>query len=300
MTCVDTSSIDMKEHGPAPTDVGRADRAGPQIGIGQVRHARLKPAVNRFAYRTWFLMLPMRSLRSQPCKGLVRNRRGLVSFYDADHGEGGVDALVWFDGLLHQAGIHDADGEVWLQTFPRVLGYVFKPVSFWFAHGADGTLKAVVAEVNNTFGERHCYVLKGPVAWGTERTADKVFHVSPFCTTRGRYRFRFMRTSSRSAHGAHFTARVDYDDEAGAVLQTSVSGSLHPFSPGLLRKTWLSMPVLTFGIMARIHWQALRLWLHKVPFFSKPPAPDQTVTVVETRSASSFQFSGSSHHDSHS
>lgn len=247
-------------------------RSGAQIGIGQVHHRRLRPRENSFAYRTWFLMLPLRALRRDGDGALVRNRRGLVSFHDRDHGDGRADALAWIDGLLAAEGVHDAGGEVWLQTYPRVLGYVFKPVSFWYCERADGTLAAIVAEVNNTFGERHCYLLSGPqLRWGTEQTARKVFHVSPFCDVQGRYRFRFMRTADR------VVARVDHDDDQGALLETSLSGRLAPLTPAAARAAFFGMPLMTLSVVARIHWQALKLWTKRVPFFSKP-APPQAFT----------------------
>ncbi|MEG2880893.1 MAG: DUF1365 family protein, partial [Comamonas sp.] len=108
--------------------------ARPLIGMGHVWHRRLRPVAHAFRYPSYFLLLPLRSLRDAPCAALARNRRALMSFHDCDHGEGGDDALAWFDAMLHSEGIADADGEVWLHTFPRVLGYVFKPVSFWYAH----------------------------------------------------------------------------------------------------------------------------------------------------------------------
>jgi len=242
--------------------------AGALIATGVVRHKRLRPAVHAFAYATYFLMLPMRTLRRQGNGALVRNRFGLVSFHDGDHGDGRSDALAWLDELLHREGIPDATGEAWLQTYPRVLGYVFKPVSFWHCHRADGSLAAVVAEVNNTFGERHCYLLDGPgLAYGRELHARKVFHVSPFCAVQGRYRFRFMRTADR------VVARVDHDDDGGALLQTSVSGHLAPLTRASARAAFFGMPLMSFGVIARIHWQALRLLAKRVPFFKKPEPP---------------------------
>ncbi|MEY3473954.1 MAG: hypothetical protein RL087_412, partial [Pseudomonadota bacterium] len=163
--------------------------AVPQLALGEVRHQRLRPAVHAFDTGTYFLLLPLRALRDRAHPGLARNRFGLVSWHDADHGEGegGPDALGWLEALLEREGVQGADGEIWLQTYPRVLGYVFKPVSFWYCHRQDGSLAAVVAEVNNTFGERHCYLLAGPdLAFGREVTATKVFHVSPFCQVHGR------------------------------------------------------------------------------------------------------------------
>ena len=250
---------------------------GAQIGMGEVRHRRLRPREHAFSYASYFLWLPMRALRGEACAALNRNGRHawrhLLSFHDADHGDGGADALAWLEALLAAEGVADADGEVWLQTYPRVLGHVFKPVSFWFCERADGSLAAVVVEVNNTFGERHCYLLRGPdLAWGREQRAAKVFHVSPFCRVEGRYRFRFLRAGDR------VVSRVDHDDATGALLHTSLSGELQPLTRRSARAAFLAMPALTLMVVARIHWQALQLALKRVPFFSKPQPPERFIT----------------------
>jgi DUF1365 family protein len=257
--------------------------ARPLIGRGQVRHARLRPRANRFAYPTYFLMLPMRSLRQAPCAALCRNRFGLISFADRDHGDGRADSLAWLDDLLAREGIRDAQGEVWLHCYPRVLGHTFKPVSFWYCHRDDGSLTAIVVEVNNTFGERHCYLLTGPeLAFGRELRASKVFHVSPFCDTSGLYRFRFMRTdlghAATPAARARTVVRIDHEDAEGVLLQTSVSGELTPLDAASRRAAFFGMPLMTLGVIARIHWQAVKLWRKRVPFFSKPPAPGTFVS----------------------
>ena len=250
--------------------------AVPLIGFGQVRHTRLKPARHAFAYPTYFLMLPLRSMHAgQHATRLAHNRSGMLSFHDADHGDGRRNAVEWLDDLLAKEGISDATGEVWLHTYPRVLGYTFKPVSFWYCHTGSGALRTIVVEVNNTFGERHCYLLDRPTL-GRELRADKVFHVSPFCTLEGQYRFRFMR----SEHGGleKTVARIDYDDTAGPLLETSVSGTLEPVTGRALRKAVWRYPAMTFGVMARIHWQAFKLWRKHVPFISKPQRPETFVT----------------------
>ncbi len=165
-------------------------------------------------------------------------------------------------------------------TYPRVLGYVFKPVSFWFCERADGTLAAIVAEVNNTFGERHCYLLAHddgrPIAWGEELSARKVFHVSPFCRVEGRYRFRFLLAPRDG--GDRFVGRIDYDGADGPLLQTSVEGRLKPLTDRELLRTRFAFPAFTLGVIGRIHWQALKLWLKRVPFFTKPEPPALDVT----------------------
>jgi DUF1365 family protein len=256
----------MSTHSPTP------DTASALIGLGQVWHRRLRPAGHQFRHDSYFLLLPMRQGRAHGW-AVPRRRFGLITFLDQDHGDGGPDALAWFESLLGQEGIEDADGEIWLQTYPRVLGHAFKPVSFWFAHRADGSLSAIVAEVNNTFGERHCYLLQGAaLQWGRELIADKVFHVSPFCSVAGQYHFRFERSAE------HALARIDLHDEHGPLLETSIAGHLLPFTAKRAHQAFWRMPFMTLGVIARIHWHALRLLLKRVPFFHKPAAPDRFVT----------------------
>jgi uncharacterized protein len=253
-----------------------AHPAQAQLGFGQVRHTRLRPVHHAFAYQTYFLMLPLRTLHREGSPVLAHNRAGALSFHDRDHGDGRANAVHWLDELLASQGIEDAHGEAWLHCYPRVLGYTFKPVSFWYCHRSDGTLRAIVVEVNNTFGERHCYLLDAP-RYGAEFSAAKMFHVSPFCQVQGSYRFRFLRTSQSGAQRT--VVRIDYDDAGGALLQTSVSGILEPATTAAIRKALWRYPAMTLGVMARIHWQALKLLRKRVRFLRKPAPPDIFVTV---------------------
>jgi DUF1365 family protein len=261
----------------------------PFIGFGSVRHARSRPAAHRFAYRSFFLRLPVRALTPTSEWGLrllKHNQPAPFSVRDADHGDAATaeGPLAWIERVLAAGGVHDVDGDIWLHTMPRVLGYVFNPVSFWLCHRADGTLRAIVCEVNNTFSERHCYLLAHPdgraLAWGEELQASKVFHVSPFCEVKGHYRFRFMLSDSGGAE--RFVARIDYFEDASAstpLLATSVEGRLEPATDRALARAFLAYPLFTFGVVARIHWHALRLWLKRVPFFRKPAPPALAVTL---------------------
>lgn len=256
----------------------------PQIGFGVVRHARTRPAAHQFAYGNYFVWLPMRQAAKDPTAfdhAIPRNRWAPLSFHDRDHGAGEADSLAWLDALLAAEGITDCTGEIWLHTYPRVFGYVFKPVSFWYCFAASQQLKAVVVEVNNTFGERHIYVLSH-VTLGVQQSAEKVFHVSPFCEVRGSYRFNFMhRIQAGQCVPSRVVARIDYTDTDwahGPLLCTSVSGTLEPLNAGSRRRALWTYPLMTFGVMARIHWQALLLWLKRVPFFRKPEPPTEFIT----------------------
>jgi DUF1365 family protein len=268
---------------------------GVLMGHGQVRHVRLRPTRHAFDYSAYFLMLPLRQLQavalnsqtagSLNTTALSINRPGMLSFFDADHGDGrqpeNGGALAWIEELLAGENIQDAKGEIWLQTFPRVFGYTFKPVSFWYCHRADNSLAAILAEVHNTFGELHCYLLPEPKFGRTEH-ANKVFHVSPFCDVAGQYDFRFMRAVQGAVE--RVVARVDHADANGPLIQTSISGVLVPATREEIRRTLWRYPLFTFAVMFRIHWHALLLWLKRVPFFTKPEPPSQLVSRAQATS----------------
>jgi len=237
-------------------------------------HRRARPAVNEFTYPAFCLRVPLSRLAELP----VWNRRGLVSFHDRDHGaRDGSPLEPWLRGILAREGV-TCGGEIVLFAFPRMLGYVFNPVSFWVCHDPEGRVRSVLADVNNTFGESHAYLLAHddgrPIASGETLRARKTFHVSPFCEVKGEYTFRFHFGDDR------WLARIDYFDEAAnaePLLETSISGRMEPLPrhPAALfwRYRWF-----TLGVIARIHWQAMRLWLRRVPFVSKPAPPRAQLT----------------------
>ncbi|GAC1409126.1 MAG: DUF1365 domain-containing protein [Burkholderiaceae bacterium] len=258
-----------------------------QLCFGSVRHERLRPARNHFSYSVFFLRLPLRAMAGSMGVGAAagshffsRNRFNLLSFHDRDHGDGVQPLVEWIDGMLARQGIDDADGEIWLQAFPRVLGYVFNPVSFWFCHRTDGALRAILCEVRNTFGEKHCYLLDtgGRMPYGIELSATKCFHVSPFCAVEGSYRFRFMCTASDGEKPERTVARIDHDDAVGGLLKTSISGTATRISDRSALRAFFGYPMMTFSVVARIHWQALRLFIKRVPFFHKPPPPNRELS----------------------
>lgn len=246
------------------------------FGFGEVRHLRLRPVHHAMRYRAFFVRVPAAALAAGASGNWAFgiNRRALISVHASDHGAGG-DAVAWVRSVLDENAI-PADGPCFLHAFPRVLGYAFRPVSFWFCHDRAGSLRAVLAEVNNTFGERHCYLLArpdvAPIGNGSCLSAPKAFHVSPFCRIEGHYRFRFVNRPDRAL------ARIDYDDADGALLRTSLSGRLAPATRANVARALLGYPLFTLGVIARIHWQALRLWARRVPYHRKPAAPASFVT----------------------
>ena len=252
----------------------------PQLCFGNVHHTRLRPVTNSFNYGVYFLRLPLRAMQEQSLQvGLFsRNRFNLLSHHDKDHGDGKTLLLPWLDELLKTQGIADADGEVWLQTFPRVLGYVFNPVSFFFCHRSDGALRAILCEVSNTFGERHCYLLDEghPIKNASELSARKIFHVSPFCKVEGSYRFQFTKTPRADSEDT--LARIDYYTNEGALLLTNISGNSKELNDRNILWALLRYPLMTFMVITRIHWQALKLWLKKVPFHHKPIPPTEELS----------------------
>ncbi|MES9840049.1 MAG: DUF1365 domain-containing protein [Candidatus Thiodiazotropha endolucinida] len=230
-----------------------------RIVVGRVMHRRRLPVENRFVYPVFFILINLEQLEGQRHWLLGINRRRPLAFHFKDYGDG-RDPRIWVRERLVESGIDDCNGGLWLQTFPRVFGYLFNPVSFWYCQRSDGTVGAIVAEVNNTFGERHCYVLQPKPGDGsfTAVEAVKRLYVSPFYPVSGGYRFHF---------NVDFDAprvRIDYYDQGQLQLNTAIWGRSKPLTDANLLIVLLKQPLLTLGVTVRIHWQALRLWLKGV------------------------------------
>lgn len=245
---------------------------------GQVMHERLRPVRRRFVYPVFCLQLPLHALAQCGNAVFGIDRWRLLSLWQRDYGPAdGSPLLPWIRQTLAQHGLGVADGEVWLQTFPRVLGYAFNPVSFWFCHDQNGGLRAVLAEVHNTFGERHDYLLSAPghgvITDQTVLLCQKVFHVSPFCPVSGHYEFSIKQSDARS-----FVAIDYYDADRQLLLRTSIGARKTALTARSALAAVLAQPLLTLGVVARIHWQALQLWRRRVVFFRKPLPPAQPIT----------------------
>jgi DUF1365 family protein len=243
-----------------------------------VVHRRWRPRENAFRHKVAYLCLGLDALESAAGFWLKLDRPALVSFRRADHGaRDGSDLKAWLRGILDEHGLGAiCDGGIVLMTMPRMLGYVFNPVSFWFCRDSAGELRAVLCEVNNTFGETHCYLVHHADhrVMQTDEWLDgrKVFHVSPFLPVEGSYRFRF-RLDCKIVH-----VDVNYHDAEGLMLATSVGGRREPLADRTILHRFLGNPTMTLGVVARIHWQALKLWKKRARFYRKPAPPPEFVT----------------------
>jgi DUF1365 family protein len=256
-----------------------ADKPNVILIRGQVIHERLRPAAHRFVYPVFYLRLNLDQLAQIRSKWFGINRRRLVSLQTRDYGpRDGRDLSAWMRTVLRDADLC-ADGEIWLQTFPRMFGYVFNPVSFWYCYDRSGALRAVLAEVNNTFGETHRYLIAAAdglvIHADTVLNCRKLLHVSPFCEVQGTYHFRFIDVAD------HAITRIDYSDDVGLLIKTIISGKTQAMTDGVLLKAVFAQPLLTFGVVFRIHWQAIKLWRKRVPFYSKPVAPLQPISTSQ-------------------
>lgn len=260
----------------------------PALCIGDVMHARTRPTRNVFHYPIFYLRLPLSSLSGLKVNGLAINKSGLCQILNRDHGpRDGSDLLTWVRALLNENGLSEVteDGEVVLQTMPRIFGYLFNPVSFYFCHDRQGLMRAVVCEVSNTFGERHNYLVVHPDHRPIETHdclyAKKAFHVSPFFPLSGAYEFRFGGKPESPIAMINYTSTGSDDALVGRGhygLRTWIRGDAVSLNAKSLRGALLRFPLLTFGVITRIHWQALRLWVRKVTFFSKQPTPLKETT----------------------
>ncbi len=255
------------------------------LAWGKVRHARYTVRKHAFEVSSFFIRVNLRRLKDiESNRWFSIGKGGVFSFDPANYGTGEAsiaEPCAWLESLLKSNGLELELGDIWLHTFPRMLGYVFNPVSFWFCHGQNGELLAIVCEVNNTFGEKHCYLLSNHGATllnGQEHHASKEFHVSPFFEVMGQYRFRFHNTDERSV------ARVDLDGHDGHRLSTSICGTFAVPDTSLWKTTLFKYKWFTLGVMIRIHTQALQLWIKGVPFFSKPEPPTHLTTQSDIQS----------------
>ena len=251
------------------------------MAVQQVRaetfHGRKGPVKNAFRYSVDYVLLdPERARGRASGPGLFAvNRSNLMSVHDSDHGgaPGQGRGVAWAREVLAAQNI--AADRVLLLAQPRLLGHVFNPVSFWLAYDHLGHLRAVIAEVTNTYGDRHSYLChrkdQAPITREDTLTATKILHVSPFQPVAGRYDFRFDIRPDRIA------IWIDYTIGNGG-LYTNLIGPRLPLTNAGILASALRRPFGSRRVLALIHWQALKLWLKKVRFHSRPAPPSEDIS----------------------
>jgi uncharacterized protein len=254
-------------NGPPPEAAG-------VLYIGGVMHQRLKPFGHRFAYGVFSLLVDIDRLgelgRLTPLISV--NRPNLVSFHDSDHTErDGETVRAFADRLLEDAGLRQRATRILLLAYPRVCGYVFNPISVYFAYDAGGRLIALIYAVRNTFGQRHTYVAAvrpGEMSQaGVRQSRAKLFHVSPFIGMDARYHFRVLPP------GKVLRLRIHETAEGEPLLAATFGGAARELDTAGLAACLLRFPLLTVKIMAGIHWEALKLWLKGARFHRSPQPP---------------------------
>jgi DUF1365 family protein len=242
---------------------------------GQTWHGRRGETRNAFRYSVDYVLCDAEARPVTPAL-FSRNARNLVSLLDSDHGgpPGQGRGADWVREVMAAHGIA-LSGRIELLAQPRVLGHVFNPVAFWLCHDDGGILRLVIAEVTNTYGDRHSYLCHhddlSPITPDRDLTATKIMHVSPFQPVAGGYTFRFGITPDRIA------IRIDYTSGNGGLVAT-LAGARRPLTTAGLLGAAIRRPFGSRRVLALIHWQALVLWWKGAPFRSRPKAPAHEVS----------------------
>ncbi|WP_407276461.1 DUF1365 domain-containing protein [Halothiobacillus sp. DCM-1] len=257
---------------------------GSRLYLGAVMHQRLTEPAYRFNYRVFSLLVDLDDLEANfPAnRWLSADRFNLFSVYQKDLGSRKPEASLrdWITRTCAAAGCPIEGGKVLINTYPRLLGYQFNPLSLWYCHNAAGALVAINAEVSNTFGEHHHYLLHDggrPLSNPFAASADKVFHVSPFLPMNMRYHFRLNHPAERLS----VVIRETRNAESGEEILTLIATHHAHAQPLTDRNLWLAalrIPLLTLKVILLIHWQALKIWRRGGIFHRSPPKPATEVS----------------------
>jgi DUF1365 family protein len=245
---------------------------------GTVTHQRMRPIRHRLRYSIFMMLLDLDELPTLArfSRLFSHDRFNLLSFFDSDHGAGTQAGLrTWLQTQLHAAGLSDSCGAIRILCMPRILGHVFNPISVYFCHRTDGSPLAMLYEVNNTFGERHVYLI--PVAdsaWPIRQSCEKQFYVSPFMPMDLTYRFRVARPDH------HFSFGITAASPNGPMIATAFAGTSSPFTDTTLLRAFLRMPFLGIKVLAGIHLEAVKLWFRGLKLLPRPALPAEPVTII--------------------
>ena len=241
---------------------------------GDVYHRRKRPREHSLRYRVFTLLLNLDEIPdiASDLWLFSHNRWNLLGFHDKDFGEDRQESLRdYVERLLQENNIDETPDSILLSCYPRILGYVFNPLSLFYCMDKEGHLFAVVHEVHNTFGERHAYVLAVPPDspdW-IHQQADKELFVSPFAHMNMRYEFRLNIPDEKQV------IVIRASDAEGVLITASYTSSRQSLTAVALLREFFRLPLMSFKVVAAIHWEALRLWIKRVPWFTHQPKPNQ-------------------------
>jgi DUF1365 family protein len=236
--------------------------------VGQVVHKRVRPKAHQLRYKVFSMLFDLDELpRLQRDLSLFgHNRWAPVSFYDRDHGPRDGSALrPWAEAQMRSVGVEPDGGAIDLLCYPRLFGYVFNPLSVYFCRRKDGGLAVVLYEVHNTHGEQHTYAIPASGAAVIKQRAEKVFFVSPFIGPAATYNFVIVPPGDA-------VSIVIREQMAGVLLMAAAfRGVRRPLTTGMLFKHLCGFPLMTFKIIAAIHWEALKMWAKGFEIFPHRP-----------------------------
>lgn len=246
--------------------------------LGEVVHVRSRPRRHRLNYHVFSMLFDLDGLSNfdQYSRLFSLNRFNLFSFYDRDHGDGKTPLRSWVEAQLCSAGIELQGGTIRLLCYPRLLGYVFNPISVYFCYYADHKLAAILYEVDNTFGQRHTYLfaISTPLPGVLRHSCKKRLYVSPFVGMDTWYEFRITPPDER------MVLTIAEADTEGTLLQASFVGHRESANDRQLIRAFFRYPLMTLKVILGIHLEAIKLLWKGIKFHGKPAAPTEQVTII--------------------
>ena len=244
---------------------------------GQVIHKRFKPKVHYFRYNVFSLLIDLSELEAidKEISFFSLNKFNLISFFEKDHGERDGSSLInWVNKNLEKNNIPIQDIKIKILCYPRILGFVFNPLSVFYVYNLQNKLISILYEVKNTFGEQHTYIFKITKDENlVQNKCAKKFHVSPFIEMDCNYFFRLLKP------GDKISVIIDQYDKEDKILFASQDGIRTDFNSKELIRSYLKHPLMTFKIIIAIHYEAFKLWIKGIKFIKKKIKIKNNITI---------------------
>ena len=245
---------------------------------GTVIHKRFKPKSHFFKYSVFSLLIDLSELNQldRDIKFFSFNKFNLISFFEKDHGDRDGSSLIeWVKKNLDVNEINSEDISIKLLCYPRILGYVFNPLSVFFVYDKNSRLISILYEVKNTFGEQHTYIFKTDNDKLITNNCTKKFHVSPFINMECHYYFRVLKTPEK------ISIIIDQKDKEGKLLYASQDGKAKDLNEKNLIFSYICHPLMTFKIIAAIHFEALKLWFKGIKVIKRKLKIKNNISIEE-------------------